>query len=190
MKVVKDSAVLTSTGRSIHHRGAKTDSSHDREVLVWRQAGGSRAERTGRCIGSDLLLDVSWCKLNCLICEHQCFNFDFHRQPVEISEQGGSLGTLNTRWAAAFWISCRDNRAKGPGVDGLAVCWSCAVRGTGTAGRSTQSLGSGQLQRKGNLGESFVSFTQNYNPESQPSNVFIETTPHFLQCRIALGIFF
>ena len=44
------SAVLTSTGRSFHHRGARTDSGREREVKVCRGGGERRpevAERRG-----------------------------------------------------------------------------------------------------------------------------------------------
>ena len=78
LKIVEDCAVLTSTGRSVHHHGARTDSSRDREVHVCgggggggrRQvSGGSVMERSGRCIRSDLLLDVSWgWSLKWLVC--------------------------------------------------------------------------------------------------------------------------
>ena len=65
--MVNISAVLTSTGRSFHHREARTDSSRERDVQVWgggggggrQTSGGSGAERSGRCVGSDELLDVS-----------------------------------------------------------------------------------------------------------------------------------
>ena len=55
---------------------------------------GSGAKRTGWCVGSDELLDVSggW-SLDCLVCKHQCLEFyaSYNRQPVEDSEQPGGV---------------------------------------------------------------------------------------------------
>ena len=46
------------------------------------------------CVGSDEPLDVSGCwSLDCLVCKHQCLEFDVshNRQPVEVSEQRGGV---------------------------------------------------------------------------------------------------
>ena len=45
-------------------------------------------------MGSDELLDVSGgCSLDCLVCKHQCLEFDasYNRQPVEVGEQQGGV---------------------------------------------------------------------------------------------------
>ena len=57
--------------------------------------GGGRQMSRGRGLaGSDELLDVSggW-SLDCLVCKHQCLEFDasHNRQPVEVSELRGGV---------------------------------------------------------------------------------------------------
>ena len=96
--MVRVSAVLTSTGRSFHHRGARTYRSCDLEVEV-RRGGGTKVEqRSGRRVGSNDRQD---------------------RQPVEGSEQGGDMGLSGkvedeTSWCIPDELEESDCRSRRP----------------------------------------------------------------------------
>ena len=64
------------------------------EMCRYDRRGTPDVQRSGRCVGSDELLNVSggW-SLDCLVCKHQCLEFDasHNRQPVEVSEQRGGV---------------------------------------------------------------------------------------------------